>query len=378
MRILYDYQVFSWQRYGGISRYYYELITRMTAVPGVDVALFMGLHINRYGLERYRDSCAFFWGTRWPAVPLTYTLFTGFNRVCFPGFLRRSRPDIYHPTYYARTERSFSGRRIITVFDMIHERCASGHPWSDRTVANKRRATSRADGVICISEATKRDVIEILKIPEDRLRVIYLGSSLAADGNAPPVVDAPYVLYVGERQGYKNFDCLARACARSEFVRRNLRLVCFGGGPFTKAERERAHSLGIGGIVRHVSGDDAVLANLYRHAAVHVCPSLHEGFGLPTLEAMQLGCPVLVADTSSLPEVAGPAGSYFDPTDSDDLSDKLEKVLHDQELRSRMVAIGLSRARMFSWDRCARETLDFYRDRGAHAEIHPSCDGGRS
>jgi glycosyltransferase involved in cell wall biosynthesis len=363
MRILYDHQVFNWQRYGGISRYFYELITRMTAEPDVDISLFLGMHVNRYGLERYRGSFVDFWGIRRPAIPRTNKLFSGVNRLLFPRFLRRSRPDIYHATYYAPQGGQFDGARIITVYDMIHERFPSAFPWYDRTARNKRSSMDRADGIICISESTKRDVMELVGIPGDRITVTYLGSSLNAAVTDPPLIEGSYILYVGQRAGYKNFERLAQAVARSEQVRRNFRIICFGGGPFTKGERERALSIGIGHIVQHITGTDAVLANLYKYAAVYVCPSLYEGFGIPTLEAMQMGCPVLVSRTSSLPEIAGPAGCYFDPTDSDDLSGKLEKIVLDEGVRGRLTALGLAQAQLFSWDRCARETLDFYRSR---------------
>ena len=363
MRILYDHQVFTWQRYGGISRYFYELITRMAVEPGVDVSLFLGMHVNQYGLERCRGSFADFWGIQRPAIPKTNKFFSGVNRLLFPRFLRRSCPDIYHATYYGQQGGQFDGARIITVYDMIHERFPSTFPWYDRTALNKRSSMNRADGIICISEATKRDVMELVGIPGDRITVIYLGSSLNAEVTEPPVIQRSYILYVGQRAGYKNFDRLAQAVARSEQIRRNFRLICFGGGPFTKGEQQRAMSLGIGNIVQHISGTDAILANLYKYAAVYVCPSLYEGFGIPTLEAMQMGCPVLVGRSSSLTEVAGPAGCYFDPNNSEDLSDKLETIVLNEGVRGRLTALGLAQAQLFSWDRCARETLEFYRSR---------------
>jgi len=366
LRILFDHQVFSWQQYGGISRYYYELITRLAAVPGVDISLFLGLFINRYGLELHRESFASFWGQQRPAIPMTNKIFSGINRLFFPSFLSRSCPDVYHATYYASPAVRFKGARIITVHDMIHERFRTLYPWHDQTIRVKKKATGQADGIICISEATKRDAMELLGIPEDRIAVIYLGSSLEATVSEPPLITQPYLLYVGQRYGYKNFDVLATAVARSEQIRRNFRLVCFGGGPFTKKEKERTDAMGIGTALQYISGDDAVLANLYRHASVYVCTSVYEGFGLPTLEAMHMGCPVLVGNAGSLPEVAGPAGCYFDPSESEDLKLNLEKILQDAEMQNRMRALGLERAKLFSWERCARETLDFYRSRSSH------------
>ena len=131
---------------------------------------------------------------------------------------------------------------------------------------------------------------------------------------------APYLLYVGSRAGYKNFGLLLEAFSRSGLAG-HYRLLAVGGGAFTAAEQQRIASLRLAGSITVIpKADDAILARAYRDAALFIYPSLYEGFGFPPLEAMSMGCPVLVNRTSSLPEVCGDAAFYFDASDPDELS----------------------------------------------------------
>src|SRR5439155_12251123 len=140
--------------------------------------------------------------------------------------------------------------------------------------------------------------------------------------------DRPYLLFVGNRGTYKNFDLLARTYARSDRLQREFDIVCFGG------QRESSHparleQLGIASRVQYFSGGDQVLANLYRHAFALVYPSKYEGFGIPPLEAMHYGCPVIASNAGSLPEVVADAGLMFDPNSEDDLLNKLYRLIDD-------------------------------------------------
>ena len=135
----------------------------------------------------------------------------------------------------------------------------------------------------------------------------------------------PYLLYVGSRAGYKNFGLLLEAFFRSGLAG-SYRLLAVGGGEFTAAERERIAELRLAGSVSVVpKAEDATLARAYRDAALFIYPSLYEGFGFPPLEAMSMGCPVLVNRTSSLPEICGDAAFYFDSCDADELSQSLDR-----------------------------------------------------
>ena len=169
----------------------------------------------------------------------------------------------------------------------------------------------------------------------------------------------PYVIYVGNRGGYKNFRTLALAFAQRKLFR-DFSLVCFGGGDFSKSEMDYLRNIGIEKSVRHVSGDDAVLATAYARAEALVYPSLYEGFGLPLLEAMSMGCPVIGANRGSIPEIVETAGILFDAVSSEDLGEVLLRLLYSQSLRQEYKRRGWERAKLFSWDSTTRRTLDVY------------------
>lgn len=364
MDIIYDFQVFSWQRFGGVSRYFFELITRMVAEAEPRVSMFQGLHVNRYGLEACQARFRRYFGLRYQ-VPSQSGRLVGvncLNRLLFNRFLGRSKAGVYHPTYYTYLGPDFRGQRVVTVYDMTHEIYPECFPRDRTTSPAKRRSVAAADGVICISESTKQDLMRLWGVPAEKIRVIHLANSLRMPAALDSIVDAPYLLFVGTRWAYKNFEFLLRGYAASKAIRESFRLVCFGGGSFDPAERALIHSLGLSDRVRHCQGPDAMLATLYRHAAAMVYPSRYEGFGFPPLEAMHYGCPVLASNTSSIPEVVGEAGLLFDPTEREDLVHKLERVLGDTALQQRLIAAGHQRERTYSWDACARQTLEFYRE----------------
>lgn len=360
MKILYDHQTFLLQRFGGISRYFFELITRLVAKPDASVDMFMGIHINDCGLDAYRNRFGRFFGLRRPELPHLLSASLSLDGFLFSLFARKSQPDIYHPTYFYNLVPELKAKRVLTVYDMIYELYPGDYSPDDVTAANKREAVRRADGVICISESTKIDLLNFLPIPEERVRVIHLANSLTLTVDSPPVIQSPYLLFVGKRGGYKNFARLLTAYAHSQRVRNDFRLICFGGGAFQPDEIERLKALAVEGRVEVFDGSDRLLANLYANASLLVYPSLHEGFGMPPLEAMHYGCPVIVSKTSSMPEIVGEAGVYFDPHSDEHLTAAIEEILYSTNLRASMIRSGQQREGLFSWDRCAGETYSFY------------------
>jgi glycosyltransferase involved in cell wall biosynthesis len=177
-------------------------------------------------------------------------------------------------------------------------------------------------------------------------------------------LEKPFLLYVGYRGGYKNFAALLRAYARSPLLRREFLVVCFGGGRFKERELRQISEQNVQrDNVRYLSGSDDLLAALYAAAAALVYPSLYEGFGMPPLEAMSMGCPVVCSNASSLPEVVGEAAEFFDPLREDDLVAAIERVVTSDERRQALVASGRDKCAMFSWQRCVEETMAIYENR---------------
>jgi glycosyltransferase involved in cell wall biosynthesis len=365
MRIAFDSQIFGWQTYGGISRYFSELAGGLARQPGCEVAIVAPFYVNRH-IERSAGK-PMVHGLGVPRVPGTGRVLRLLNGMLSGAAIARLGPDILHQTYYEQAaRRPVRCRLVLTVFDMIHELFPECFPASDRTRERKAAAVARADHVICISESTRQDLIGLLNVAREKVSVVHLAPSGSVAPSAAPrsMSGRPFILHVGQRGGYKNFATLLGAYAASCRLRGEFDLVAFGGGGFSDAERQLMHRWGLGDRVRHVTGNDGILGALYRDASVLVYPSLYEGFGIPLLEAMQLGCPVVCGRASALPEVAGDAAEFCDAQSVEDMRRAIETVVSNAALREELRQRGWERARLFSWERCCRETLAVYEGLG--------------
>jgi glycosyltransferase involved in cell wall biosynthesis len=276
------------------------------------------------------------------------------------------KADVCHPTYYRRLTRqpmvSTKMPVVLTVYDLIHEIFPQETDQTGYKAAEKAEALKRADAIICISENTKSDLIRLYSIAESKVSVIPLATELCCTscmaGGLGPV---PYFLYVGGRSWYKNFTTLLQAFAEVSRNNPELRLRIVGS-VFTQLESQQAERLGILDKV-DVTGQiaDEQLVEAYSRCLAFVYPSLYEGFGIPLLEAMACGAPVIAAATSSIPEVVGGGALLFDPRSVSELSARMRDLLGDCSLRASLVAKGKQRANEFSWERTARETVEVYR-----------------
>jgi glycosyltransferase involved in cell wall biosynthesis len=235
-------------------------------------------------------------------------------------------------------------------------------------------AVRRTDHILADSHATKSDLISLLDVPVGKITVVHL----AADPAFRPLGEADvrrvtaryelkpgYVLFVGTLEPRKNLPGLLQAyrwLLDADVTRAPL-VVIGGKGWLYDAVFERVETLHLSGHVRFLHDvPDADLPGMYSAAGVLATPSFYEGFGLPALEAMACGTPVVVADRASLPEGVGEAGLLVDPNDPDDIARALVRVLTDQPLRAKMRGQGLARAGRFTWQRTAQATLDVYRE----------------
>ncbi len=356
MYLLYDHQIFSWQKYGGISRYFYELIKRVSVSENVD--LYQGFHVNKYGLDNAGRFGQLFSHSK-IELPRTGRIYEWLNRAYFKSFARKSKSEIYHPTYY--NDYCITDKKlVVTVHDMIHELFPQYFIFDKDTIRKKRTILNKADRIIAISKATKVDLINILDLPPEKIDIVYHGNSLRIDVAEKRIFPDPYCLFVGNRSTYKNFLPMLEAFAASKYSR-DIKLVSFGGGEFTSEELMAIKRLNLVGRVKQISGDDLLLANLYKFAEVFIYPSQYEGFGLPPLEAMYYGTPVICSNTSSIPEVVADAALQFNPNEIDSMTDMINKILSDSDLRKDLSIRGKKRESEFSWDRCAKETIDVYK-----------------
>ena len=361
MEIAYDHQIFGWQRYGGVSRYFYELANNISQNMMCNVSIVSPLYVNSYLVTAPSDLRVL--GLKMPAIRRTGRIYRAFNQLLASPIMHGLQPDVVHETYYSKNRQAPKNSKVVlTVFDMIHERFPESFSKWDPLASEKATAVKRADHIVCISEHTRQDLIQLLDVKQEKISVVHLGFSLTVDNKAgESLVKRPYLLYVGGRAGYKNFDALLRAYASLPALARDFDLVAFGGGALHPKERALIGALGLSDSqVRQIGGGDSILSGLYQGASLFVYPSLYEGFGIPPLEAMSFDCPVVCSNTSSIPEVVGDAAIFFDPMSINSIAKAMEAVVSNESIRERLIARGRERIKLFSWQRCARQTLEVY------------------
>lgn len=269
---------------------------------------------------------------------------------------KHTKNDIFHSSYYRLPSQKEDFKVITTVHDFTYEVFPKGlktklHHWQ------KRRAILNSDGIICISESTKRDLLNF--IPEANsipIRVIHNGV-----GDFRPientVLEKKNVLFVGARDGYKNF----HTCIGALENHKDLHLVVVGGGRFNESELAILNKT-LPGRFRHAGFiTEEELNEYYSSAFCLVYPSLYEGFGIPVIEAMKSGCPVIASNTSSIKEIATDASILLNDINSKNVNEALNS-LHNSSLRRDLVVKGLDRATLYSWSKMGAETIDFYNE----------------
>lgn len=358
MRVAIDEQIFAIQHVGGISRLFAELAEQYTSDPTLNVAMQpLGVPIvNHYLLDNPVLRAAL-------QVSPARNSYTSLARY----FLTR-RPnhsvDVVHNTFYLpHGLTGFRGaRRVVTIHDMIPEMMPETRRRLD-FITLKRRYVEAADHIICVSRNTKDDLIRIYGEPQAPITVVHHGVDpmFGPDGERQEDLPSDYILFVGNRNQYKDAPTLMRAFGRIAREYPHLTLLFVGGGPMTRAERVLIRSLDLDSRISQRSLPDRQMAAAYRQAAVCVFPSRLEGFGLPALESMACGTPTVLARSSALPEVGGDAALYFAAGDDDDLAQQMKTLLDDRELAVAARLRGLERSAQFSWRHCAEQTAQVYR-----------------
>ncbi|WP_316822076.1 glycosyltransferase family 1 protein [Pedobacter gandavensis] len=369
IKILFDPQIFNEQNFGGISRYYIELFTQLTEISEIDVEcpLFYTDNIHFQESPFFSDS---FQKKKHILIKLSKILrafrpkkLKKRNIEKTVELLKAQQFNLFIPTYYDPYFSEYLKNKpfVLTVHDMIHE--LFPQYFSDHliTIENKRQLINKATKIIAVSNNTKKDILRIYPhIDASKIEVVYLAHSKQPESKIQPDLPEKYVLFVGNRSLYKNFTFFLKAIAPALRRHPNTHLLCAGGNAFTVDELQLIRKLKVSEQVIQQNFRDHELANYYKNALFFVFPSEYEGFGIPVLESMTYGCPVILANHSSFPEVAEDAGVYFEWNNLTDLTSKITLLLEEPEQRRKYSLKGLEQAKKFSWHKTAMESLDVY------------------
>lgn len=364
MKVLYDHQCFVQQQFGGVSRYHYQLIKELNKLQDVEAKLLLKYSNNFYvngdtslRVKKFFPNKNFYFKR---------TILDYINRLSTIPSLKKSDYDIFHPTYFNPYFLNHLNNKpfILTVYDSIHEKYPEIINSIDKTLENKKLLLSKAGLILAISNSTKNDLISLYNIPEEKIQVVYLAASInksPASSNLKIDLPEKYILFVGNRDFYKNFNNFILAVEPLLKEHKDLILICAGGGIFTNEEKKLFQSKQLENKIMHKVADDVMLATLYSNALAFIFPTLYEGFGIPALEAMNCDCPVIMSNTSSLPEVGCEAAIYFDPNNTDDMREKIESVIINKDLRNDLILKGINQRQKFSFEKTAKQTLEVYK-----------------
>jgi glycosyltransferase involved in cell wall biosynthesis len=351
MKVLFDEQVFLLQKAGGVSRYFVELIKAFRNTPslGVEPILDFKKTSNQLLLQL---------GDEMNISESKKSKLFDFANGAIKANRVNSDFDLLHHTFYSKLfwKSAYKGPRVSTHYDMIPEIFNESRLGINPHLS-KHWYFKNVNHIFSISESARDDLSEIWPDVTTPISVTHLGRPEVTQKNLERVNG--YVLFVGVRNGYKEAETLLRAFAD---LPENLKvkLEFIGGGAFSESEKETISKLGIGGFVSQRNVTDSELIEAFTKAHVFVFPSKYEGFGLPALEALQLGCRVILAKTPALIEVAGDCADYFDPGNSEELSMLLTKVLSAAPSVNPHFESGLIQASKFSWLETARKTAKVY------------------
>ena len=369
MKILLDTYIFNNQKYGGISRYYTEIFSQLKrekkAVINLPLFQCQNIYINESSLLSKKQMVIY------NAINLLAKL--GFSTRKFVkkkndklalNALLKHDFDLYISTYYDTFFLDNIGNKpfVLTVYDMIHEIFPQYFDNDITTVSNKLILMEKASKIIAVSQNTKKDILRIYPhIDGSKIEVIYHGSSIKIDEKLKVSLPSNYILFVGVRDKYKNFEFMLNSISNLLLKDKTLKLVCAGGGKFNSFENNLIKSLGLYQSVIQNNFKENELGHYYKNAKCFIFPSQYEGFGIPVLESMACGCPIVLTNNSSFSEVAGNAGVFYELNNSVDLNNKIDNLLDNEELRKEYALKGLEQVKNFNWKIASEKCYNLYK-----------------
>ena len=375
MKILYDYQAFYMQTFGGVSNSFVRLIEHLPkdAEARIAVSECNNIHLISSNLGKFakakQTEYQFLFTGHYKLKRMAYEWYSnkfpmqtslGRNVHCSEKALRDGDFDVFHPTFYDNYFLRYLGDKpfVLTVHDMISELFSLKQ---NRQSVLKRKLVNKAHHIVAVSEKTKQDLMNLMNVRDDKITVIYHGIDKKRYAKSQPLVDVPYLLYVGNRKEYKNFMPMMRSLLNTLDRHKDIHVVCTGPD-FDKMEISFFDAHHITERIIHLKPDDKGMDNLYENALCFIFPSMYEGFGIPILESWKAGCPVLLNSTSCFPEIAGDAAVFFHLTEKEsDLADVMEKFLSMTEReKAALKKRQLQRLEDFSWEKSAKKLYDVY------------------
>jgi len=361
IKTIFDYKVFFDQPLGGASKYIVELANALNNFD-CDAKILSPIHINEYLAKHNYSKTICKFNSHYPRF--SRKIFEYLNKSITNFYINKQKPDIFHFTDFNYNYiNKFTGKKIITVYDLIHEKFEEFYKLPLNYKKNKKLFFDNMDHIICISENTKRDLIEFYNIDENKTSVIYLGiSTFKKEFFAEKFIlpEKPYILFVGYRKKYKNFLRFIKAFSLSKKLIKDFDVICFGNQSFDTQEKSIIKNYNLENNIHLVSGNNNKLNIYYQNASLFIFPSLYEGFGLPLLEAMKNGCAISCSKTSSLLEIGENCVDFFEPENEQSILSSLTRVLYSDNYKNRLIKSGYKKVLEFTWNKCAKKTLEIY------------------
>ncbi len=358
----------------GIGQYTNQLAKGLQALSGLELNLFYGTGWSKEVRDQPVPSITAIKSMIKRYIPNAYSINRYLQQNRFTHGIRRNHSDIYHePNFLAF---KFNGPLVITVHDLSWIRFPDTHPAERVRAMNTyfEPGLRRAGLILTDSEFVKRELMDVFGVKAERIKPILLGveplfyprtaEDTLAVLNRHDLAHGRYLLAVGTLEPRKNLQVALRAyMLLPPQVRKRFPLVLVGmNGWRTSALEHQIAPLISAGEIRQIGYlPREELAMVTAGALTLIYPSIYEGFGLPPLEAMACGVPVIASEVSSLPEVVGDTGMLINPYDEEALAQAILKMISDDGLRHQLSLTALARSSEFTWDKCARQTVDVYR-----------------
>ncbi len=351
IKIIFEGSIFLHQSVGGISKYIKNLNEGLLR-HSIGSKIYAPIIINDNLIKK--DSNILFF-LRLKKIPRFFTKLIFFiNNILTLIYINLKKPDLIHFSYYNNFLLKFINiPYILTVYDLIHEKLKL-----KQTKFYKYKLIENASHIICISNQTKKDLTRYYKIKKNNISVIHLGIEQKIYSK---IKKKKIILFVGSREGYKNFNNFIRAFSASKFLTNNFKVICFGNKNFSLSELKLFKFLKIEKKIEFKSGDDKKLNNYYKNSNLFITTSFYEGFGLTPLEAMRMSCPVICSDLPVFREILKNACQYINPYDKKNIKLKMESLLKSKKKQKLLIKKGHKVVKNFKWNECFKKTTKIYK-----------------